>query len=114
MAVTAEPLYLVWHRCAYDGHDHAVTDEQFARVRHEGSVGRYPAVCGHNVLVGSMLQGPGAPCAACRAYVAMRNGALAPVSRPKRTRRRADSLWSRMRRWTRHSTGFATAGGGTR
>jgi hypothetical protein len=62
-------LYIAWHRCNRDGRDHAVTDEEFTRGRKEQSAGRYESVCGHVVLVGSMLLPPGSPCDRCRAYL---------------------------------------------
>ncbi|MGH3438240.1 MAG: hypothetical protein ACRDRN_17460 [Sciscionella sp.] len=61
-------LYWTWYRCVTDGCDHAVTDEEFARgVREE--TGTYVSVCGHRVLIGSMLARPGPPCVRCHKYL---------------------------------------------
>ncbi|MCU1687048.1 MAG: hypothetical protein JWQ81_7787 [Amycolatopsis sp.] len=74
-------LYLCWYRCAHDGRDHAVTDDEFVRGRKAHSAGRYEAVCGHVVLVGSMLLPPGSPCDRCRAYLDARATLRTPEQR---------------------------------
>jgi hypothetical protein len=48
--------------CQTDGRAHDVPDEQLAEAR-----GRYLALCGHWVTVGSLAEPDGAPCAACAA-----------------------------------------------
>jgi hypothetical protein len=92
---TPPRLYVMWYRCVADGHDHAVTDEEFARGvhRHEG---RYEAVCGHRVLIGSVLAPPAPPCARCHAYLVARATLRQADERLGRPHHRKPSLWSRL------------------
>lgn len=95
-------LYVTWSRCLEDDHDHAVTDEEFARgVQRQR--GEFSALCGHRLLIASSLIPPGPPCARCCAYIA----ALAILSdseerlgSPKGAKKR---LWSRFFRHPRSS-----------
>ncbi|MCU1687732.1 MAG: hypothetical protein JWQ81_8471 [Amycolatopsis sp.] len=90
-------LYLSWYRCGLDGHDHAVTDEEFARGRTEHSAGRYKSICGHLVLAGSMLLPPGPPCDRCRAYLDARVTLRTPVQRlGQPTHHHKRGRWSRL------------------
>ncbi len=61
-------VYVQWYRCVIDGLDHAVRDENFARGLHDGH-GRYDAICGHQVLIGSTLLPPGTRCPRCSVYL---------------------------------------------
>lgn len=88
-------LRVTWHRCVIDGHDHAVTDEEFTfgvnRVH-----GRYEAVCGHLVTIDSMLLPPSAACPFCVAVV--RTNARASTDHTTRVRRKAGPLRRLFRR----------------
>jgi hypothetical protein len=106
--VTVVRTYLSWHRSASDGRDHAVTDEEFARGRRANSAGRYQAVCGHVVVVGSMLEAPGARCLACQAYVVARSLHQADQRSPRRRHRKARA-WPRLRRRPRAERPLAIA-----
>jgi hypothetical protein len=48
--------------CQTDGRAHDVPDEQLAEAQ-----GRYLALCGHRVTVGSLAEPAGAPCPDCAA-----------------------------------------------
>ncbi|MFC5114684.1 hypothetical protein ACFPN7_12120 [Amycolatopsis halotolerans] len=61
-------LYVSWHRSQVDNHDHAVTDEEFARGWRDVR-GQYEGICGHVVLTTSMLVAPGRTCESCNAYL---------------------------------------------
>jgi hypothetical protein len=61
---TGGKRYVTWHRCATDGRDHAITDEDFARTV-KARTGQYRAICGHAVVIDSTLMPPGRPCAEC-------------------------------------------------
>jgi hypothetical protein len=64
-------LYVTWSRCLVDRKDHAITDEEFARgVRRQK--GRFVALCGHELLIESILMPPAPPCPRCRAHLAAR------------------------------------------
>jgi hypothetical protein len=91
-----ERLYVAWHRCVLDGRDHAVTDEEFARGRKEHTQGRYESVCGHVVLIGSMLLPPGPVCARCHAYLVARATLRSAEQRLGPTRHRKPSRWGRL------------------
>jgi hypothetical protein len=98
----AGDLYVTWSRCVADNHDHAVTDEEFARgVR--GQRGQFSALCGHRLLIASSLMPPGPPCARCRAYLAARATLPKASERLGATEREKQGLWSRFVRHTRSS-----------
>lgn len=94
--LTAVRVYVAWHRCDVDARDHAVTDEEFARGRRANSAGRYESVCGHVVVVGSMLRPPGSPCMACRAFVVARSSTRPMNERTRVPRQRQASRWLRL------------------
>lgn len=88
-------LYLSWYRCAVDGRDHAVTDEQFLtgmRARQ----GRYGAVCGHVVNVMSALCAPGAPCIRCHSFLAAHASVKGVADRAPKHRHSRPGLWRRL------------------
>lgn len=92
---TPSRLYVAWYRCVVDDRDHAITDEDFARGinRREG---RYDAVCGHQVLIGSVMLAPRPRCTRCRAFVTTRTSRPIPAKKPGSTRHRKPSLWARL------------------
>ncbi len=79
-------FYVRWYRCTGDSLDHAVTDEAFAQGL-ELQEGRYLAVCGHVVLIGSCLAPPGPPCVACAALLRILNRPANPTAEPGRHRK---------------------------
>lgn len=99
--------YVAWQTCTRDGRDHAVTDEEFARGRRTRSAGRYGSVCGHVVVVGSMLLPPAPLCAACHAIVF----ASSALPSTQRARPNKASLWSRLRGHRRPQSLRVSAGG---
>lgn len=58
--------HLTWLRCNADRRNHAVTQHELAHGVLTRA-GRFPAVCGHTVTPGSMLEPPGTPCPRCAA-----------------------------------------------
>ncbi len=66
MSGQVERLYVTWMRSGADGQDHAVTDEQQARL-HEG-LGFSEAFCGDLVVPVSLTNPPGRKCPRCLAY----------------------------------------------
>lgn len=92
-------LFVSWHRSQHDGLDHALTDEEMRHGREIGSRGQYESLCGHVVLVVSMLIPPGNPCLNCRTVLCARTT--------------LPTFEQRMRQPTRHrkSTGFFAAFG---
>lgn len=68
--IPGDKLHTTWFLCADDRAEHAVTDEEFARVRAEG--GLCAAVCGHPVLMASCMSPPGPHCARCETYLITR------------------------------------------
>jgi hypothetical protein len=98
----AGDLYVTWSRCLTDDHDHAVTDEEFARgVRQQ--YGQFAALCGHRLLIASSLMPPGPPCVRCRAYLAARATLRNANERLGTPRRQKRGLRSRFFRHVRSS-----------
>lgn len=64
-----EARHLTWLRCNADQFDHAVTQEQLAHGVLTGA-GHFPAMCGHTITPGSMLESPGTTCPRCQSLVA--------------------------------------------
>ncbi|TCP52061.1 hypothetical protein EV191_106225 [Tamaricihabitans halophyticus] len=86
-AAAARGLFVTWCFCAADGLDHAVTDDEFARLSTQ--VGGGPrAICGHQVQITSALVPPGPICRACVA-------GIEAVTRPEPTRDANKSWWRR-------------------
>ncbi|GAB3146999.1 hypothetical protein GCM10027258_39710 [Amycolatopsis stemonae] len=89
--------YVSWHRSGLDSHDHAVTDEEFARGWLDAK-GRYEGLCGHVVIPGSMLVAPGRPCERCRRYLSARSSLPAVERRMRPSQHRKPPRWRRFLR----------------
>lgn len=86
-------LYVTWYRCMTDDRDHAVTDEDFAQGIQQQE-GRYNAVCGHRLLISSVLAPPAPPCTRCLAYL---KAPQRPTdNRPGKHRYSKPCLWRRL------------------
>jgi hypothetical protein len=108
----AGDLYVTWSRCLADNHDHAVTDEEFARGVHQQN-GQFSALCGHRLLIASSLMPPGPPCGRCRAYLAARATLRDAAERFEPPKRVKKGLRSRILRRSRSSaTTFPQRDGG--
>lgn len=81
---------VMWMRCAEDGADHAVTDDDFAAGR---SSGRVRAICEHRVTVDSMVVAGGPVCPRCRS-IAWPIDVRARPTTPRRHRK--PRLWRRL------------------
>ncbi len=64
MTNTSDGLFVAWYRCAVDGREHAVTDEDFSTGMRHGS-GRYRSLCGHQVTMDTTLAEPAPECVRC-------------------------------------------------
>lgn len=71
MIAPNERLFFNWFLSGTDNQDHAVVDEEFARVLHIGS-GLCEALCGHLVVPRSLTVPPGPRCARCQLFVKAR------------------------------------------
>jgi hypothetical protein len=87
----SQGLFVAWYRCALDGHEHAVGDEEFAAGAYRQQ-GRYRAVCGHEVTVDSVLVEPGAACPQCQADLYVWGGVLQESGRHRKS---GPSRWLR-------------------
>lgn len=63
-----EWLFFNWFLSGTDNQDHAVVDEEFARVLHTGS-GLRETLCGHLVVPRSFTVSPGPRCTRCLLFV---------------------------------------------
>jgi len=61
-------LWVTWMTCAYDGLEHAISDEAFALAYDQG-IGAYHAVCGHLVVPQALISPPGRRCGECLAVL---------------------------------------------
>ncbi len=67
--IRSDVQHLTGLTCVADRLHHAVTQEELG----DGVLrraGRFPAVCGHTIVPGSMLEPPGTPCPNCEPLLA--------------------------------------------
>lgn len=98
MTAPSERLFFTWVLSGTDKQDHAVVDEEFARVFHNGS-GLSEALCGHHVVPGSLTLPPGPRCPRCLLFIRARATLSDPdfrmADRPRR-RHRAPTFLRRL------------------
>lgn len=87
----ADQLFTAWMTSTTDGHDHAVTDEEFHDHRPEPE-----AVCGAVLYLAPMEQAPGRRCERCVAFLEGRPAALRVVQVPAAHRHRSEGWLYRL------------------
>jgi len=88
-------IHVAWLTNLTDEFDHAVTDEEFTRVRHD-TPGRYQALCGYFVLPCSMLIPPSRPCPRCYTIWVAVSTRLTTPQHSNLDQHRESSLWQRL------------------
>lgn len=71
MMSTSKRLFVAWYRCAVDGREHAVTDDDFLTGMRSGT-GKYRSLCGYRVTMDTTLAEPAPECVRCGDIVAVR------------------------------------------
>jgi hypothetical protein len=87
--MSGEKLYTAWMTSTIDGHDHAITDEEFAAHRPEPE-----AICGTVIMLAPLTVPNGPHCLRCVTFLRAR-ATLRDFDQRERHRHRRRHWWAR-------------------